>query len=55
MASWAKENVDPALFPREFLANASDLVGNDDEVVSSKNLTACMVYEFLRSWTIERV
>ncbi|XP_022948286.1 probable protein phosphatase 2C 26 [Cucurbita moschata] len=32
VSGWAKENVDPALFPREFLANASDLVGNDDEV-----------------------
>lgn len=35
LASWAEEDVDPSLFPREFLANASDLVGNDDEVVSS--------------------
>ncbi|XP_038895710.1 probable protein phosphatase 2C 26 isoform X2 [Benincasa hispida] len=31
VSGWAEENVDPSLFPREFLANASDLVGNDDE------------------------
>ncbi|TYJ97271.1 putative protein phosphatase 2C 26 isoform X2 [Cucumis melo var. makuwa] len=32
VSGWAEENVDPSLFPREFLANASNLVGNDDEV-----------------------
>lgn len=29
---WAEQNVDPSLFPQELMANASDLVG-DEEVV----------------------
>ena len=30
--SWAEQNVDPSLFPRELMANASCLMG-DEEVV----------------------
>lgn len=28
--SWAEEDVDPSLFPRELLANASNFVGDEE-------------------------
>ncbi|KAK7301667.1 hypothetical protein RJT34_12538 [Clitoria ternatea] len=30
VSGWAEEDVDPSLFPREFMANASDFVGDDE-------------------------
>lgn len=36
LASWAEQNVDPSLFPQELMANASNLVG-DEEVVLFKS------------------
>lgn len=40
---WAEQNVDPSLFPKELMANASDLVGDEEVVfflwIASNNLT----------------
>lgn len=41
LARWAEQNVDPSLFPKELMANASNLVG-DEEVVFFNSRLAVM-------------
>jgi hypothetical protein len=38
LASWAEQNVDPSLFPKEFMANASNLVGDEEVVLFTSTL-----------------
>ena len=38
LASWAEQNVDPSLFPKEFMANASNLVGDEEVVLFTSRL-----------------
>jgi hypothetical protein len=39
LASWAEQNVDPSLFPKEFMANASNLVGDEEVVLFTSTLS----------------
>lgn len=38
LASWAEQNVDPSLFPQELMANASNLLGDEEVVLSNSKL-----------------
>ncbi|GMY12606.1 probable protein phosphatase 2C 26 isoform X1 [Fagus crenata] len=38
VSGWAEQNVDPSLFPKEFMANASNLVGDEEVVLFTSRL-----------------
>ena len=45
---WAEQNVDPSLFPKELMANASNLVGDEEVVFFNSRLAVmfCVISKF---------
>lgn len=48
LARWAEQNVDPSLFPKELMANASNLVGDEEVVFFNSRLAVmfCFISKF---------